>query len=266
MKATIGGFDGMHLAHKELIKRSDNYLVIEKSSTLTPFFSRLEYSAKMLDLLKLDDIKNLSKEEFIEKLKSYGIKKIVIGYDFRFGKNRSGGVKDLKKAFRVEVIDEIKLNNIGIHSRIIREFIKNNKIKKANLLLGHSYKIKGIQIKGQGIGSKKLVPTINIKPLYHYTLPNGVFITKTNNYPSLTFIGIRSTDENFSIETHILNGKWKTGSPKNLLIFRGIEENGKLINIEFLEFLRENRKFNSLDELKKQIEVDIKVSKDFFEI
>jgi len=245
MKTTIGGFDGMHLAHKELIKRSECYLVIEKNSTLTPFFSRFDYDSKMLDLLRLNDIKNYSKDEFIEKLKSYGIKEIIIGYDFRFAKNRSGNIEDLKRAFKVEVVDEIKIDNIGIHSKIIRKFISNNNIKQAEKFLGHPYKIKGIEIKGQGLGSKELVPTVNIQPLYNYTLPSGVFITKTNNRPSLTFIGVRSTDGNFSIETHILNGEWRM-------------ENGELIEIEFLGFLRENRKFNSLDELKKQIEMDIK--------
>ena len=253
MKASIGGFDGMHLAHKELLKKSECYLVIEKNSSLTPLFSRLEYSSKMLDLLKLDNIKHLSKEEFIEKLKNYGIKEIIVGYDFRFGKNRRGGVEDLKKVFKVEVVDEIKYQNIPVHSHYIRKLIEKNKIIKANQFLGHNYKIKGIHIKGQGIGSKKLVPTVNIKPLYNYTFPKGVFITKTNNHPSLTFIGIRSTDENFSIETHFLNGEWRI-------------ENGELIEIEFLEFLRENKKFNNLNELKKQIEMDIRVSKDFFRI
>jgi len=248
MKTTVGGFDGMHLAHMELINRSDNYLVIEKHSTLTPFFDRIEYSSKMLDLLILKEIKHLSKDEFIDILKNYGVKEVLVGYDFRFGKNRSGGIEDLKKAFKVEVIDEIKLKNIGIHSQVIREFIKKGDIKKANEFLGHTYKIKGTQIKGQGLGSKELVPTVNIELLKSYLIPKaGVYITKTNNLPSLTFIGIRSTDENFSIETHILNGKWKM-------------ENGKLINIEFLDFLRENKKFNNLNELKKQIEIDINVA------
>jgi len=261
MKTTIGGFDGMHLAHMELIKKSDNYLVIEKCSSLTPFFDRIEYSSKMLDLLILEKIRHLSKDEFIDILKNYGIREILIGYDFRFGKNRSGGIDDLKKAFKVEVIEEIKLKNTGIHSQVIREFIKKGNIKKANEFLGHTYKIKGIQIKGQGLGSKELVPTINIKLIKNYLLPKaGVYITKTNNFPSITFLGIRSTDGNFSIETHLLNGEWKTKSPKNQKIFWDTEENGKLIKIEFLEFLRENRKFNSLYELKKQIEMDIKTA------
>ena len=249
MKITLGGFDGMHLAHMQLIKKSDAYIVIEKNSTLTPFFDRIFYDSKMLDLLILDEIKHLSKDEFIEKLKNYGIKKIVIGYDFKFGKKRSGNINDLKKAFEVEVIEEIRHKNIPVHSHVIRTFIKNNEITKANELLGHIYKIKGIQIKGQGLGSKELLPTINIALLHNYTLPNGVFFTKTNDNFSVTFIGKRSTDGNFSIETHILNEKWKI-------------ENGKLINIEFIDFIRNNIIFNNLKELKKQILKDKELALD----
>ena len=254
MKITIGGFDGMHLAHMELIEKSDAYLVIEKNSTLTPYFDRIEYSSKMLDLLKLNKIKHLSKDEFIDILKSYHIRKIIIGFDFRFGKNRSGGIDDLKKAFEVEIIDEIKLKTIGVHSNNIRNFIKNNEIKKANQFLGHFYKIKGIQIKGQGLGNKEFLPTINLNLIHNYTLPNGVFITKTNGLNSITFIGKRSTDENFAIETHILmeNEKWKM-------------ENEKLINIEFLEFIRNNRKFNNLKELKNEILQDKEKALKYFE-
>ena len=237
MKITIGGFDGMHLAHIELIKKSDAYLVIEKNSTLTPCFDRIEYSSKMLNLLELEEIKHLSKDEFIDILKSYNIKKIIIGFDFRFGKNRSGGIKDLRKAFSVEVIDEIKIDSLGIHSNNIRNFIKKSEIKKANEFLGHCYKIKGLHIKGQGLGSKELLPTINLDLIHNYTLPQGVFLTKTNGFNSITFIGKRSTDENFAIETHILE-EFKIDN---------------LIEIEFIDFLRENKKFNNLKDLKKQI-------------
>ena len=240
MKSTIGGFDGMHLAHQELIKKSDCYLVIEKNTTLTPFFDRIEYNSKMLDLLVLENIKELSKDEFIDILKNYEIKEIIIGYDFRFGKNRRGDIKDLKKAFKVEMIEEIKYQNIGIHSHIIRTFIQKNEITKANELLGHSYKIKGIRIKGQGLGNRELLPTINLNLIHNYTLPSGVFITKTNGISSISFIGRRSTDGNFSIETHILSSEFRVPS-------------SKLIRIEFLEFIRNNRKFDDLKELKKQI-------------
>ena len=244
MIATIGGFDGMHIAHQELIKRAKKLIVIEKGSNLTPGDDRCDYTNLECIFYKLEEIKHLLPIQFIELLKNQNIKKVVIGEDFRFGKDKKGDISLLKKHFEVEVIKEIKLDNIPVHSKIIREFIKNKEIKKANKFLGHTYKIKGIKIKGQGIGSKKLVPTINVKPIKNYLIPpNGVYITLTNKLPSLTFIGIRSTDNNFSIETHILNNTF-------------IKD--ELIIIEFLDFLRENKTISNLEELKILINNDIK--------
>jgi riboflavin kinase/FMN adenylyltransferase len=247
--AAIGGFDGMHIAHKELLKKSNFFIIIEKGSSITPGFDRCYYTNLGCEYLLLDKIKHLTPIEFIELLKKINIKKLVLGEDFRFGKNRSGDINLLKKFFEVEVIKEIKIDGIGVHSHIIRKFIKED-IKKANKFLGRNYKIKGYQIKGQGLGNKELVPTINIKLFKHYVLPKeGVYITKTNSLLSLTFIGIRSTDNNFSIETHIIEGE-------KLKV-----KNEKLIEIEFIDFLRENRKFNTLDELKQQIQKDIEYLK-----
>ncbi|WP_457560596.1 bifunctional riboflavin kinase/FAD synthetase [Caminibacter sp.] len=253
MKITIGGFDGMHIAHQALIKSADIVFVIEKGSNLTPGFDRLFYTKKPIEFFELEKIKHLSPHEFIEILKKYKAKKIVIGEDFRFGQKRRGDIELLRKHFEVEVINEIKIEGTGVHSHKIRDFLKEGDIKKANLFLGRNYKIRGTQIKGQGLGRKELVPTINIELLKNYLIPKvGVYITKTNSFPSLTFIGTRSTDNNFSIETHILmeNGQWKM-------------EN-KVIVIEFLEFLRDNKRFKNLEELKNQIEEDIKFAKNYF--
>ncbi len=249
MIITIGGFDGMHIAHQELIKRAEFIIVIEKNSNLTPGLDRCEYTTLPCKFLNLKEIKHLSANEFIDILKKLNTTQIVIGEDFKFGKDRKGDISLLKKHFKVEVIKEIKIDNIGVHSRIIREFIKKGNIKKATKFLGHTYKIKGLKIKGQGLGSKKLVPTINIELLKNYSLPKaGVYITKTNSHPSLTFIGKRSTDNNFSIETHILDS------------FKEDE----LIKIEFLDFLRENKQFKNLKELKSRINTDITYAKNYF--
>jgi riboflavin kinase/FMN adenylyltransferase len=243
MTAAIGGFDGMHLGHMALIKKSDILIVIEKGSNLTPGNDRCEYTNLPCRFFNLKEIKNLEAKKFINILKNLNITKVVIGEDFKFGKERKGDASLLKKHFAVEVIKEVKIDGTGVHSQIIREFLKKGLIKKATKFLGHLYKIKGRQIKGQGLGGKELVPTINIKPLKPYLIPKaGVYITLTNKHPSLTFIGIRSTDGEFSIETHILE-EWKM---KN-----------KEFNIQFLDYLRENRKFNTLDDLKRQIMKDI---------
>ncbi|ACM92259.1 riboflavin biosynthesis protein RibF [Nautilia profundicola AmH] len=255
MRAAIGGFDGMHLGHQALIKRSDMLVVIEKGSNLTPGSDRCDYTNLPCKFFDLNDIKDLSPIEFIAILKELNITKIVVGKDFRFGKNRSGDLDLLNNHFEIDAIEEVKIDGIGVHSRIIREFIKNGEITKANRFLGHTYKIKGKQIKGQGLGGKELVPTININLLKNYLIPKqGVYITLTNKHPSLTFVGTRSTDGNFSIETHILT--------KNMEL--KIETD--IFKIEFLEYLRENKKFNNLKDLKKQIRQDILKATQFFNI
>jgi len=250
MKLAIGGFDGVHFAHQKLISLSDEVLIIEKNSSLTPFKTRLDYIFKPCHFYNLDDIKHLTYLEFINKLKKeLNPKEIVVGYDFRFGKDRLGSPKELKKYFKVTLIDEIKIDNIGVHSRIIRKFIQNGDILKANKFLNHTYKIKATQIKGQGIGKKELLPTINFKPIYNYTIPkNGVYLTLINKIPSITFIGIRSTDNNFSIESHLLNDFHHT----------------EIYEIEFIDFLRENKKFNGIEELKKAIITDKQNAIKFF--
>jgi len=250
MNLAIGGFDGVHFAHQKLISISDEVLIIDKNSTLTPYFTRCDYIKKPCHLYKLDEIKNLSYKQFIDLIKQkFSPKEITIGYDFRFGKDRKGSILDLKNYFKVNEIQEIKIDNIAVHSKIIRNFIKNGDIKKANKFLNHTYKIKAIQIKGQGIGSKQLLATINFKPIYNYIIPkNGVYLTLINKIPSLTFIGIRSTDNNFSIETHLLNDFI----------------HNEIYDIEFIDFLRENKRFNSIDELKKAIITDKQNAINFF--
>jgi len=248
MIATIGGFDGMHVGHQALIKKAQKIIVIEKGANLTPNGDRCEYTALPCLFYELKDIKNLSALEFIHTLKLQNIKGIVVGEDFKFGKNRSGDIELLKLHFNVETVKEVKIDGIGVHSNIIRDFLRQGNIKKATTFLGHTYKIKGEEIKGQGLGKKELLPTINLKPTKNYLIPkHGVYVTLTNRTPSVTFIGRRSTDNNFSIETHML-------TPFS---------HEKIYEVEFLEFIRENKKFSSLQDLKKAITEDKKKAIDY---
>jgi len=252
----IGSFDGVHIAHQELIKRADAVIVIERGvATLTPGWKRSIYTKKPTFFYMLDNIKNLSPKEFIAKIENNfpNLEKIVVGYDFAFGKSKSGTIGSLKEYFsgKVEVVEEIKLNGISVHSRVIREYIKNSNLELANSMLGRYYKVDGYHIKGQGLGAKELVPTINLKVI-NYTLPTGVFIVNVKidnkSYKAISFIGHRvTTDNNFALEVHILDR---------------FNENikGKII-IEFITFIRDNRKFNSLIELKEQIDKDIEFAK-----
>lgn len=126
----------------------------------------------------------------------------------------------------------------------------------ANTLLGYPYRLKGLVIKGQGLGNKEFVPTINLD-VEEFLIPKeGIYITKTYlhtvAYPSVSFIGHRmSTDGKFAIETHLLSWENFTEIPKN-------------IEIEFYERLRENKKFENFASLKKQIFIDIQQTTNWF--
>ena len=208
----------------------------------------------------LEDIKALDGADFIEMLKNdfKNLKKIVVGFDFCFGKNRAYKTQDLKKIFdgEVVVIPEIKLNNFPVHSRYIREFLLNGDIEKANSFLGKEYKIFGKHIVGQGLGKKEFVATINLN-VNEFLLPqSGVYITKTIvndiEYNSVSFLGHRdSTDGKFAVETHILNQE-------------NIEIKDENVQIKFIRRIRENRKFDNFLELKNQILKDIDIAKKYF--
>lgn len=261
----IGGFDGMHIAHQSLFTNLSKHgaiIVIESGyANMTPKKTREEHTSFPIFYYDLNDIKHLDGKEFIDKLKKEfpKLKKIVVGFDFCFGKNRSYCVDKLKSIFDgdVIVINEIGVNDIAIHSRVIREYIKNGDFKTVNMLLGRRYKIKGAQIRGQGLGKKEFVPTINLK-VTEYILPKeGVYITRTvvdgQSYPSITFIGHRvTTDGSFAVETHIVNND--------------IQVHDNDVSIKFYEKTRDNQKFDSFENLKKQILKDINDCKNYFNL
>jgi riboflavin kinase/FMN adenylyltransferase len=252
----IGGFDGIHLAHQKLISHltSSGALVVidKKSASLTPNSYRCKHTAYDCLFLRFEEIRDLQADEFIRYLTTHfkNLKKIVVGYDFRFGKDAHANVEELKKIFdgEVVVVDEVFYDGISVHSRVIRSLLKDAQIQKANRLLGRDYEIVGEVIKGQGIGAKKLFPTINLKTEGFLIPKEGVYATLSkideDIYPSATFIGKRvSTDGEFSIETHILS--------------KDIEYTDNEITIYFIDFIRDNLRFKNLELLKKQIEVDL---------
>lgn len=253
----IGGFDGIHRGHMQLIKRlgKNGALVVVKkeNSSLTPGVKRCEYSKYPCKFYHFLKIKGLSGEEFVELLKKDFpiLKKIVVGYDFLFGKHRSCKAEDLRDLFdgEVEIVSEYKYDGTSVHSRYIKQMIEDGELHRANRLLGREYSLVGEVIKGQGVGAKKLYPTLNLK-VQDFVLPkNGVYATRTlindKIYDSVSFVGIRlSVDGNFSLETHVIG--------------KDIEENVKYVELFFVKRLRNNKKFETLENLKKQISKDIK--------
>jgi riboflavin kinase/FMN adenylyltransferase len=253
----IGSFDGIHKGHRALIDKADALVIIERNSGyLTPGYKRSLFTSKICCFYHFDQIKSLTPEAFINMLKVDfpALEMIVVGYDFHFGKGKAGNAQMLQAICdkNIVIIDQVCHDGIPVHSRTIKTFLREGKVSLANELLGRRYTIEGEVITGQGLGKKELVPTVNLQVM-EYQLPlDGVYATRTyidgTWYSSVSFLGHRvTTDDSYAVETHILDkaiGKVE----------------GKII-LEFVEFIRINQKFDSLDALKAQIQHDITTAK-----
>ena len=257
----IGGFDGMHIGHQHLFDALGEHGAIVAIETgyanLTPGREREHYARHPVVYYPLDAIRHLDGEGFVARLKEQfpALRKIVVGYDFHFGKDRRCSHGDLKRIFdgEVVVIEEVCVHNDSVHSHKIRAKIQIGDIAGANVFLGHNYTVRGRIVSGQGIGKKELVPTINLVT-EDYLLPKeGVYTTLTridgeeHYYPSVSFIGHRvTTDGSFAVETHIIGSEVSC------------KESAA---ISFVDFIRENCRYDSLEALKEAIAVDIKTAK-----
>ncbi len=250
----IGSFDGIHIAHQALIEKAEAVVIIERNGGyLTPGYKRSLYTKKPCYFYHFDKIRHLSPEAFVARLEQDFpmLEKIVVGYDFAFGKGKSGNAGHLKQYFsgEVEVVEEIVLQGISVHSRIIKTFLTEGKINLANRLLGRSYQIDGSVIKGQGLGKSRLVPTVNLHTIQYQLPKEGVYATHTRIdkrwYPSVSFLGHRvTTDGSFAVETHIIGEEIAVSVHQSVWI-------------AFQSMIRQNRKFETIDALKCQIDADI---------
>jgi len=253
----IGSFDGIHLGHRALISKVEAVVVIERNSGyITPGYKRALYIEQPCFFYHFEHISSLSAKAFVEKLKVDfpRLETIVVGYDFGFGYKKEGDTARLKELFSgdVVVVSEVTEQKIPVHSRTIKGYIAASNLALVRAFLGRSFVVNGRVIAGQGLGKKELVPTINLD-IYDYDLPkDGVYATRTKVgdvwLASISFIGIReTTDGAFAIETHILN--------------QDIGEIKGTIWLEFVEFIRNNKKFENLESLKEEIFLDMILAK-----
>ena len=254
----IGSFDGLHIAHQTLINQADALVIIERNGGyLTPGYKRAFYTDKICCFYHFEKVKSLTPKAFVDTLQKDfpALEKIVVGYDFHFGKAKAGNAEMLQSLCNKEivVVDEVSCEGIPVHSRTIKAYLREGNIAMANMLLGRKYIIEGEVIEGQGLGKKELFPTLNLD-VNHYQLPlEGVYATRTKVgkqwLASVSFLGHRvTTDGSYAVETHILDSD--------------IGEVHGNVSIEFVAFMRKNRKFDGLDALKKQIEDDIEMRRE----
>lgn len=280
----LGNFDGLHLGHKQLIKQMitraeemnlvktvftfDNNTLVkfktcDKNNMLMSNEQKISmFKAMGIDLLFLskfnENLISMSPEDFVKNIlvNKLNAKLVVIGFNFRFGYKAKGDRELLKElgqklGFEVIVIEPVMKNNKIVSSSYIRELISNGMITEANNLLGRPFTISGTVVEGKGRGRKFGFPTANLKMETNYQIPkHGVYKSRITidekEYLSITNIGTNPTfsDVGFSIETHIIDFSQK--------IY------GKKVQVSLLDFVREEKKFNNNEELKRQIMKDIK--------
>lgn len=263
-RIALGCFDGLHLGHRELLRHlggEDSALVIIdkfKDKKLCDKAQRELLSGILSVELDFLSIKDLSGKEFLSFLKEKfeNLELIVVGYDFCFGKNRAQKAEDIENLSGIKtlIVPEVRLGNLSVHTQMIKQLLSEGAVDKAAKFLGRFYSIKGQLIKGQGLGGRELFATLNLKTKDYFLPKNGVYVSfcclKQRLYPSVSFLGVRGSDGKFSIETHILEP------------FSQELDEGEALQIFFLNFLRENEKFETLQALKNQIAKDIKNAKE----
>ena len=278
---TIGNYDGIHLGHqailKKLISESRSNNILSSVMTFEPhpreFFSpklapkriiSLREKLEYFDELKIDQvfIVNFNDEfsrksylDFIEILKkNIQAKKIIIGNDFRFGKQREGNIdKLIDNSVDVCVMNKIEYKGERVSSTIIRDSLAAGDLERAAMLLGRSYSISGKVVHGDKRGREIGFPTANIHMFHNRPPLKGVFAVKLNNMYGVANLGVRPTIAGFSklnLEVHLFNFS------KNIY--------GKHAHVTFLKKIRDEKKFENIDALKKQIQIDIDNVKKFF--
>lgn len=286
---TSGTFDGVHLGHQKILQRIREIarsingetvlitfwphprLVLYPDEHNLRLLSTFEEKAKLLRQLGIDhlvtipftkEFSQLSSKEFIETVlvDTIQTKKLVIGYDHRFGKNREGSFEYLQAhheeyGFDLEEISRQDVEDIGVSSTKIRHALETSDIETAINYLGRPYELNGIVIKGQQIGRSIGFPTANIHIPNDYKLipKDGVYAVEAlvNGvlYKAMLNIGNRPT----------VNGTQKTVEA-NLFEFQG-DLYDKQITIYIKAFLREEKKFDGLEALKQQLFLDQKNAK-----
>lgn len=278
----VGNFDGVHLGHKSLISKTINNpyhyssavwtfridsnrasnIIYTEEQKLNCF---KELGVKYVLLEDFDVVRNLTKEQFVHLLyNEYKVRHAVCGYNFTFGFGASGNAKDFENLFskydiKTEIVEPIMLDDKSVSSSLIRSYILNGELEKVNDLLSRPYSYHLKISKGNRIGNTIGFPTINqILPAYLIKPKFGVYASKTivndKTYFSISNIGLRPTikEENKEVicETHIFD-------------YDG-DLYDKTIKVELYKFIREEKQFTSVNELKNEISNNIFSVKEYF--
>lgn len=285
---SLGKFDGIHRGHELLLE----HMAAKKSEGLsgaiftfdipprrnvehteTKVLTTNEEKMHIFEQLGIDylvecpftqEIMCMEAEDFIEKIvRQLHVKCMVVGEDFRFGHNRKGDYRLLiqyadQYDYEVIVVKKMQEDARDISSTFVREEIMKGNVEKANHLLGYRYFVTSVVAHGNRLGRTIGIPTINqVPPREKLLPPNGVYVTEVyieeQKYRGITNVGNKPTVGNnnpVGVETHLLD-------------FAG-DVYDKLVTVEFISRVREERKFASVEELKTQMQSDIAYGRAYF--
>ena len=280
---TLGTFDGVHIGHRKILERiTQNTENGNYESLVLTFFPHprmvlqgesevklLNTLSEKIDLLEKIGVQNLvihpfditfsrlTAEEFVKTvlIDQFDIKKIIIGYDHRFGRNRTANIDDLiafgkQHDFEVEQISVQEIDAVSISSTKIRKALMEGNMTLANEYLGYEYFLTGTIVRGKQLGRTIDFPTANLQMEENYKLipRNGVYVVKSTINQKTVFgmmnIGLNPTvaGENLAIEIHFFDFDEELYNQK--------------ISVSLLEYLRPEQKFESVAFLKQQLEKD----------
>ncbi len=286
--AAIGNFDGLHLGHQALLKQL-NILAKQKGYASTvilfepqpqEFFhpshapARLQSLSEKLEGLKKFHIQqviclsfnqalaNRTPQAFIQQLENYQVKAVLVGQDFRFGKNRAGDIALLQQQKNLEtlVMKEICRDDaVRVSSTLVREALAKGDFRAAMALLGRPYTLSGKVMHGQKRGRLFNFPTANLfinrlrSPL-HGVYVVKVYLTSGASVPGVANVGVRPTvsqEDRWFLEVFLF-------TDEALALY------GQRIKVEFVQKIREEKRFESFEALQAQIQQDVECAKDFF--
>jgi riboflavin kinase / FMN adenylyltransferase len=290
---SVGNFDGIHRAHTDvltkIVRRAHDRMAKGVAVTFEPHPMRIlrpdsglklltptPEKLRLLESTGLDavlllpfgrDLSLMSPQQFAQEILENRLHAVEVheGYNFHFGHKASGNVNTLSElgramGFEVMAYPEMRLRGEPVSSSHIRRLLGDGRVSRARHLLGRPFAILSTPGRGRGFGSKYTVPTINLSRYDEMVPGDGVYITRTRVddecFDSVTNVGNRPTfgADSFAIETHLLN-------------FHPLELTAQSeVEIDFLDRLREEIKFPSVDALKEQIGRDVEKAKRYFEL
>lgn len=282
----LGCFDGVHEGHRQVLRAGVDAAAKLNCQTAVLTFDRpvrAFFAPESVKLLSTDeskmrifeelgisvcislplskDVLSIDAKAFVEEIviKRLRAAHVCCGFNYTFGKGATGNAKLLEEicaehGIGVSVVPEYQINGLAVSSSEIRALISQGEVKRASALLGYAYSITSVVVNGQHLARKLGFPTVNVLPQKDILLPkNGVYLTRTSfdgkSYFGITNVGTRPTVDVglLCAETHMFD-------------FEG-DVYGKKITTEFIEFIRPEKRFSSVEAMAAQVHADIEKAK-----